>query len=228
VANAWNRAVFRSAAEMAALLQTAAAEADPASPDTNQIQEQGRMRKSILVAVSLVAAVAAAPAEGQLGGRLSAEPFVGYGFFGSLPGTNATLDGDLAYGARLGYQLSPQWGFFAAGQRSTPSVAGNLAGVQITGGEVTVDHWSAGVEFSYVPRGGAEGMLPILMEAGLGQARYGGGTSDLAVNIGLASALQLSPNLAIRYGVNDYISNYRNGNGITNQIFVRVGAELRF
>ena len=186
------------------------------------------MSKRMMFGLVILAAFSAAPAHAQFGGQLSAEPFVGYGFFGSLPETGATLEADIAYGARLGFQMSPQWALFATGQRSTPEVTGNLPGVQISGGEVTVDHWSAGIEFSYVPRGGAEGMLPILMEAGLGQARYGGGSSDLAVNIGLASALRLSPNLAIRYGVNDYISNYRNGNGITNQIFARIGAELSF
>lgn len=186
------------------------------------------MRKRMILGLAIFAAVAAAPADAQFGGRISAEPFVGYGFFGSLPETSASLEADLTYGARLGYQMSPQWALFATGQRSTPEVTGSLAGVQISQGELTVDHWSAGVEFSYVPRGGAEGMLPILMEAGLGQARYAGGSNDLAVNIGIASALRLSPNFAIRYGANDYISNYRNGNGITNQIFVRVGGEFTF
>jgi hypothetical protein len=91
-----------------------------------------------------------------------------------------------------------------------------------------VDHWSTGIEFSYVPRGGAEGMLPILLEAGIGQARYDGMHNDLAVNLGIASALQLTPIFGIRYGVNDYISNYRNGDGIVHQIFARVGAEITF
>lgn len=162
----------------------------------------------------------AQPAAAQLGGRLSLEPYVGYGFFGSLPDGGGRLESDVAYGGRVGYHLSPQWSLFGNGQRSTPM----LSDVR----EINVDHWSAGIEFSYVPRGGAEGMLPILLEVGLGQARYEGGTNDLAVNLGIASALQLSPNLAIRYGANDYISNYRNGDGIVNQIFVRVGAELRF
>lgn len=173
------------------------------------------MKKLIYPAFALAFAVMAAPtdAEAQMGGRLSVEPYVGYGFFGSLPAGYGELEADLAYGGRVAYQLRPQWAAFGNFQRSSPS-------------DVTVDHWSAGVEFSYVPRGGAEGMLPILMEAGLGQARYPG-DSDLAVNIGLASALRLSPRLAIRYGVNDYISNY-DGEGIVNQIFVRVGAELTF
>ena len=37
----------------------------------------------------------------------------------------------------------------------------------------------------------------------------------------------MTPNFSIRYGVNDYISNY-NSRGVTNQIFAQVGAELRF
>ena len=186
------------------------------------------MNRLIVAGIALVSAFAAAPAEGQFGGRLSAEPYVGYGFFGSLPKTGAELQADLAFGARVGYRMSQQWGVFGSFQRSTPGVTGNLAGVRVDQGEIDLDHWSAGIEFSYVPRGGAERMLPVLLEAGLGQARYGGGSSDLAVNLGIASALQLSPRLAIRYGANDYVSNYRNGDGIVNQIFVRVGAELSF
>src|SRR5690606_7912815 len=164
---------------------------------------------------ALAAAMFAGEAHAQLGGRLSVEPYVAYGFFGDLPDTNVTIEADLALGAKVGYQLSPQWTAFVNGQRATPD-----------GGGGNIDHWSAGVEFAYVPRGGAEGMLPILLEAGLGQARYENGPSDFAANIGLASALQLSRNFGIRYGVNDYISNFNNGDGIVNQIFVRVGAEL--
>jgi hypothetical protein len=177
--------------------------------------------KRILLALAMITAIAAAPAAAQAGGRITIEPFAGYGFFGSLP-EGPELEAAVTYGARGGFQLAPQWAAFATAQRSNPEVSGVL------GRETTVDHWSGGIEFSYVPRGGAEGMLPILMEAGLGQVRYQGGTNDLAVNIGVASALQLTPNLAIRYGANDYISNYRGGDGIVNQIFVRVGAELRF
>jgi hypothetical protein len=184
--------------------------------------------KRIVFAVAVLLAAGAVPAAAQMGGRITAEPFVGYGFFGQLPANGPRLEADVALGARLGYQLAPQWAAFGTFQRSTPEVThGQIGGIRV-GESLNVDHWSAGVEFSYVPRGGAEGMLPILMEAGLGQARYGNGPSDLAVNIGIASALQLSPNFAIRYGANDYISNYRGGDGIVNQIFVRVGAELRF
>jgi hypothetical protein len=183
------------------------------------------MRKWILMGIGVALAATAATAEAQLGGRLSAEPYVGYGFFGDLPDTNASLDASIAFGGRVGYQLSDQWGLYGNYQRSQPSLTGTLAGLGDR--DLNVDHWSGGIEFSYVPRGGAEGMLPVLLEAGVGQARYSGLDSDFAVNLGIASAFQLSPNFAIRYGANDYISNYR-GDGIVNQIFVRVGAELTF
>lgn len=184
--------------------------------------------KKILFSLALLTAAAAAPAYAQMGGRVSVEPYVGYEFFGGLPETNATLEADVAFGGRAAFQFSPQWALFGNFQRSTPEVTGSLpGGIVVSGGETTVDHWSAGVEFSYVPRGGAEGMLPILMEAGLGQTRYEGGESDLAVNVGLASALQLTPRFAIRYGANDFISNFRD-EGIVNQISVRVGAEISF
>lgn len=186
--------------------------------------------KRILLSALALAAVSTTPATAQFaGGRISVEPYVGYGFYGALPETNATLEADVAYGARASFQLSPQFAAFGNFQRSTPEVTGARLpfGFADQTGEIDVDHWSAGVEFSYVPRGGAEGMLPVLLEAGLGQARYGGGESDLAVNLGLASALQFTPNLALRYGVNDYISNFQD-RGITNQVFVRVGAELTF
>jgi hypothetical protein len=184
--------------------------------------------KRMLVLFAALSVGAAAPAAAQAGGRISVEPYAGYGFFGGLPGT-ATLEAAVAYGGRAAFQMGDQWALFANAQRSTPNVTGSLPlGFQVDQGQLRVDHWSAGVEFSYVPRGGAEGMLPILLEAGLGQARYAGGTNDLAANVGIGSALQLTPNLGIRYGASDYISNYRGGDGIVHQIFVRVGAELRF
>lgn len=203
--------------------------------------------KYTLFAVPLLCAALAAPATAQTGlfggMHVSAEPYVGYGFFGTLP-NGPKLDAALAYGGRVALELSPQWAAFANYQRSEPKL-------DDFGDKATVDHWSAGVEFSYVPRGGAEGMLPILIEAGVGQARYdfapgndvynspdinalrvGAGEdpneeNDLAANIGIASTLQLVPDFGIRYGANDYISNF-NEQGITNQIFVHVGAEFRF
>ncbi|HET8656766.1 MAG TPA: outer membrane beta-barrel protein [Longimicrobiaceae bacterium] len=194
--------------------------------------------KRILIAIALLSSGAAVPAAAQMKGQITLEPYVGYGFFGTLPGeSRAKLDAAVAYGGRAAYRFSPQFSLFGNYQRSKPKVE------DFPDIDATVDHWSAGVEFSYVPRGGAEGMLPILLEAGVGQARYtydyagsgggffdtGGGIheNDLAVNLGVASALQLTPAFAIRYGANDYISNYA-GDGITNQIFVRAGAEFSF
>lgn len=171
--------------------------------------------KKLAIALALSGAMFAGEAHAQLGGRLSVEPYVAYGFFGDLPDTETTLEADVAYGAKIGYQLTPQFSPFVNFQRATPE-----------GAPGNVDHWSAGVEFAFVPRGGAEGMLPILLEAGLGQARYENGPSDLAANIGVASAIRFSRNFSIRYGVNDYISNFNDGNGLVNQIFVRIGAEL--
>lgn len=188
------------------------------------------MKTRAWLATALLSAALAAPAMAQAPlTRFSVEPYVGYGFFGGLPDTDADLEADVALGARAAYQLSPQWAVFGNYQRSTPDVTGTLpGGFEIDGGEINVDHWSAGVEFAYVPRGGAEGMLPILLEAGLGQARYQGGQNDLAANLGIGSALQLSRNLAIRYGANDYISNFGEDQGIVNQVFVKAGVELSF
>jgi hypothetical protein len=177
------------------------------------------MKKWMMVGLAMVAVAVATPLNAQLGGRLSLAPYVGYGFFGELPETDIELGAALSYGGRVGYQFAEQWSAFGNFQRSRPEVGES-------GTKLDIDHWSAGIEFAYVPRGGAEGMLPVLLEAGLGQARYEGEASDLAVNLGIASAFELSPNLRIRYGVNDYISNYGDDNGIVSQIFAQIGAEF--
>ena len=180
-----------------------------------------------LALLALLLAAAAVPASAQMGGRLSVQPYVGYGFFGTLPVNGPQLKESVAYGGRASFKLSDQFGIFGNFQRSQPEEVGTL------GAKMNVDQWSSGVEFSYVPRGGAQGMLPIILEAGLGQVRYednglfGGNSTDLLTNLGIASAIELSRNFAIRYGANDYLSNF-NGRGITNQVFVQVGAELTF
>lgn len=182
-----------------------------------------------LLAAALLTAAAAAPALAQAGGRISLEPYAAYGFFGTLPDNGPRLEAAAAFGGRAALQVSPQFAVFANAQRSQPKVEG------VFERKATVDHWSAGVEFSFVPRGGAEGMLPVLLEAGLGEVRYdlrdvlGGPAreSDLAAKLALSSALRITPNFAIRYGASDYISNFRD-RGIANQIFAELGAELRF
>lgn len=191
------------------------------------------MMKRALFSLGMLAAFAAPAAAQTTQPRLSVEPYVGYGFFGDLPETNSKLEAGVAYGGRASFQLSPQWALFGNYQRSDVQQTTEVAGQDVDRGDLNVDHWAAGVEFSFVPRGGAEGMLPILLEAGVGQVRYDRlagqreAESDLAVKLGVSSALQLSRNLGIRYGVDDYISNFRD-NGFANQIFVRVGAELSF
>jgi hypothetical protein len=185
--------------------------------------------KRTLLAASVLAFAAAAPLAAQQT-QLSVEPYVGYNFFGSLPESNVELQSTIAYGGRVAYQIRPQWALYGNFQRSNPEVVIGMGAlpIEFADGDVTVDQWSAGVEFSYVPRGGAEGMLPIQIEAGLGQTRYAGVTNDLAVKLGVSSAIQVSPRFAVRYGVDDYISNYRGDQGIVNQFTARVGAEFRF
>lgn len=187
------------------------------------------MKRALCTAAVLAAAVAAPAAAQAPAPRITVEPYVGYGFFGTLPGTTEqTLEADIALGGRAAFQLTPQFAVFGNFQRATPEIENTTT----TG---NVDHWAAGIEFSYIPRGGAEGMLPIILEAGLGQARYSGyGTaipdgSDLAVKLGISSALRLTPNLGVRYGVDDYISNYgADDAGVINQFVARLGAEIRF
>jgi hypothetical protein len=187
------------------------------------------MRKNGILGAALAAAVLALPAAAQTP-RISVMPYVGYGFYGALPDGGPELGADVAFGGRASYQLSPQLALYGNFQRSTPDVNG--------GADATVDHWTAGVELSYFPRQGAEGILPLMFEAGIGQVRYdfpgsipgldGQEVSDLVGNIGISSALALSPSLAVRWGVNDYISSFDGDRGITNQIFAQVGAELSF
>jgi len=185
--------------------------------------------KRALFAGTMLAFAAALPLQAQQT-PLSIEPYVGYNFFGSLPDSNVELQSTIAYGGRVAYQMRPQWALYSNFQRSEPDVviASGALPIEFEAGSITVDQWSAGVEFSYVPRGGAEGMLPIQIEAGLGQTRYEGHTNDLAVKLGVSSAIQVMPRFAVRYGVDDYISNYNGDNGIVNQFTARVGGEFRF
>lgn len=184
------------------------------------------MTRKILFGTALLSAVLAAPAAAQ---HVSLEPFATYGFYGKLPGTNARLEGDWGVGGRAALHLTPRWAAFGTAQRTTPQVLGQLPfGVVVSGGDVTVDHWSAGLEYSYFPRDAAEGMLPLSLSAGVGQARYEDGPTDLALNLGISGALQLGPSLALRYGLTDYVSRFDGDRGWTNQLFARIGAELSF
>lgn len=187
------------------------------------------MKRTLFVA-ALLSLAAAAPSAAQLPAkRVFLEPYVGYGFYGTLPESDAKLEGSLAYGGRASLRLARQWAVFGDFRRSRPEVLGQLPfGVRVSGDQVTVDHWSAGVEFSYAPLGGAEGVLPVILEAGLGQTRYEDGPADLAANLGVSSAVPLGPNLSLRYGFNDYVSNFDGDRGIVNQLFVTFGAELAF
>jgi hypothetical protein len=164
-----------------------------------------------------------------LGPRLTVEPYLGYGFFGTLPGGDR-LEGGVTYGGRVAYQLAEQWSLFGNFQRSHVEQQLLMGGVFTTVQDRVVDHWAAGTEFSYVPRGGAEGMMPLILEAGLGQARYdwGAEAANLAVKLGISSAIQFSPTLGVRYGVDDYISNYRRDRGVVHQVFARAGIEISF
>src|SRR5690606_25881620 len=121
--------------------------------------------------------------------------------------------------------FDPQWAVFGNLQTSTPAMTRQSTDIDL--GEMNVYHWSAGVEFSYFARGGAEGMIPPYFEAGLGQARYESDVSSFAVNLGIASGLRLTDSFAVRYGVNDYISNY-NDDGLVNQVFANLGVEFIF
>jgi hypothetical protein len=170
------------------------------------------MRK-LISCIAVLAAATVGSAAGQAAPeQFSVEPFIGYGFFGELP-DGIELESGVTYGGRLAYGFSRQWSAFLSYQRSNPS-------------DVTIDHWSSGLELSYIPRGGAEGMIPILLEAGVGQARYPG-FWDLAANLGIGSALQFTPNLAIRLRANDYLSDYGDF-GVEQQFFVSLGGEYTF
>jgi hypothetical protein len=186
------------------------------------------MVRTLVVAAAALGFASVGNASAQLAPepRISVEGYLGYNFFGSLPDTNAELEAAVAYGGRAAFQLAPQWAIFGNYQRSNPELTGTFLG--IANRSMTVDHWALGVEFSYVPRGGAEGMLPIQIEAGLAQARYEGWDNDLGLKLGLSSALQLSRMFAVRYGIDDYISNFQGDHGVVNHFTARIGAELRF
>ena len=182
------------------------------------------MTRKILLAAALLAALPSAPAAAQL---LTVEPFATYGFFGSLPETSARLEGGWGFGARATLRFAPRLAAFGTAQRSAPELLGTLPfGVVVSGDRVTVDHWSAGLEYSRYRGGEGPGALPLALSAGVGQVRYEDGPTDLAASLGAAAGARLGPNFALRYGITDYVSRYDGDRGWVNQVFVRVGGEL--
>ena len=198
------------------------------------------MRTIASLTVAL-AALWAVPASAQMRGypgtasrtAFTVEPYVGYGFYGTLPGGGPKLGADAAYGVKGSLLLSPQLALTGTFQQSNPRVD--------EGDRARVQHWSAGAQFNYAPRQGAEGIPVVALEAGVGQVRYdfpvfdaGYGLdgrfkeNDVAANVGISSGIQLGRSLAVTYGVNDWISNFEGDRGMVNQVFARVGAQIRF
>jgi hypothetical protein len=192
-----------------------------------------RTISSAAAALAVLAAVPAAAQYGRGGGAertaFTVEPYAAYGFYGSLPDGGARLDAAPAFGVKGGLKLSPGFGLTATYQNSRPRVEG--------GSRATLEHYSVGVQFDYAPREGAEGIPPVSLEAGIGQVRYEGSgafglfrteAADLAANVGIGSGIRLGRSFAITYGVNDWISNWQGDRGMVNQVFARVGAQIRF
>ncbi|HEX2189748.1 MAG TPA: hypothetical protein VHG51_12655 [Longimicrobiaceae bacterium] len=185
------------------------------------------MKKQILSGVVLLAAALAAPGPAAAQGRLAVEPSVGWGFFGTLPDTRARLEGGWAYGARAAIRPLARWGVYGHVQRSRPQLLGQLPFTGVDSGDrITVEHWSAGLEYSYHRwETGAEA-LPLVLQAGIGRTSYEGGPSDAAVSLGVSGGVPFAPGVSLRYGINDYLSNYDGGAGWVNQVFARIGLEL--
>lgn len=178
------------------------------------------MKMWMTTVVAALAILSTVPAEAQFGGKLIIEPVLGFGFFGGLPVDAIQLDHGISYGGRATYHVTSRWAAYGTFQRSNTGIvnAGLERGLK-------VDHWSAGVEYSYVPRGGSGEWRPILLEAGVGQARYQEGPNDLALNLGAGSWVYAADGIGLSFGVNDYISSY-DGAGIVHQVFARFGIEL--
>ena len=182
------------------------------------------MNRKVLLAAALLAALPAAPAAAQL---VSVEPFGTYGFYGSLPETSARLEGGWGFGARATLRFAPRLAAFGTAQRSRPELLGQLPfGGAESGDKVTVEHWSAGLEYSRFRGDAGPGALPLALSAGVGQVRYEDGPTDLAASLGASAGAQLGPNFALRYGITDYVSRHDGEGGLVNQLFVRVGFVL--
>lgn len=158
--------------------------------------------------------------------RVSLTPFVAYGFYGALPDDGPELMGDVGLGMRAAYRVAPRLAFFGTFQRTTPELEG--------GGNVQVDHWSVGAEYTLRFDGGDD-VPPLLLEAGVGQARYDfdglmgeDAFADLALNVGIASVVRITDQFLVRYGANDYLSEFGDGGDIVNHFFAHAGVEFRF
>jgi hypothetical protein len=173
-------------------------------------------------------ALASTDLTAQQSPAVSIEPYVGYGFYGSLP-DGPNIEGAPIYGGRLGVAVSPRWGVYGRFQTSNPDVtftSATLPGAGFqSGSSQRVSQWAAGVEYDVIPVNTAP--IPITFNLGAGQAQYEFADDDLAVNLGLSSAIQLAPALGVRLGASNFVSDYR-GNGLTHQLFLTAGAELSF
>lgn len=192
-----------------------------------QPQPWRAMKKKLLSGAVLLSAALAAPLPAAAQGRVAVEPSVGWGFYGTLPDTRARLEGGWAYGARAAVRPLARWGVYGHAQRSRPRLLGQLPfGTAESGDRVTVDHWSAGLEYSYHRWDATGEALPLVLQAGIGRASYEGGPSDPAANLGVSGGARLAPGVTLRYHLNDYVSNYDGDRGWVNQVFARVGVEL--
>lgn len=181
------------------------------------------MQKRVLLAGVLLALALPAPLAGQRVGRVHVAPFVAHGLFGNLP-DDARLRPAPAYGLRGSLHAGGGWALFGSYQRARP-VVGEPGSVLGAGPRVRVDHWSVGVEHAYRPEGKPHA-LPLVLETGVGQARYGAsGHEDLAVVLGMGSALRLHERAALRFGATSHVTRFH-GLGSANQLFLHLGLDI--
>lgn len=181
------------------------------------------MKTRTLLAGLLLSLALPVPLAAQSGGRVHLAPFAAVGVFGDLP-DDSRLRAAPAYGLRASLRVDGGWALFGSFQRARPGVEepGSVLGA---GPRVRVDHWSVGVAHAYRPDGKPRA-LPLVVEAGAGQARYGGsGHADLAVVLGMGSALLLDERAALRFGATSHVSRFH-GLGSANQLFLHLGLDV--
>jgi hypothetical protein len=189
------------------------------------------MRATLVLGAALAAACVCAGGAGaqetEAARRFRIAPFVTYGFYGALPDDGPELRGDVGLGVRAAVSLAPRWAVYGVFRRTTPELE--------EGGRVEADHWSAGAEYTLFPGPAGEDGVPLRLEAGVGQARFRfggvgsrGSFQDLAVHVGIASELRITRALSLRYGAEDYASDFGDGEGIVHHFFAHAGGELRF